>query len=132
MNSSETLHQLQRAVQIEQPDIQKPLFRLFVKNGEYIYARPDDILMVESADHLVKVYLQVDGKVKKTVRPNTLKCFLEQLSGAPFARFGRFCAVNMSRISGGNFHEQSFEFDFKVTIKLSHSLPHHIFSCIGN
>jgi hypothetical protein len=33
------------------------LFRLFVKNGEYVYAQPQDILMIESCDHMVKVYL---------------------------------------------------------------------------
>src|SRR3954451_14321576 len=77
----------------------KDLFRLFVKNGEYVYARPDDIIMIESCDHLVKVYLVVGGKVKKTIRHNTLKDFLLQLPNTQFMRIGRFCAVNMLRLS---------------------------------
>ena len=49
------------------------LFRLFVKNGEYVYAKSSDIIMMESCDHLVKVYLSFNEKIKKTVRHNTLK-----------------------------------------------------------
>ena len=107
------------------------LFRLFVKNGEYIYARANDIVMIESWDHVVKVYLVVDGKLKRSIRPSTLKGFLMQLPAAQFSRIGRFCAVNLFRLSGGNFDEQVFEFDFKVAVKLSHTLSHKVFANIG-
>jgi DNA-binding LytR/AlgR family response regulator len=107
------------------------LFRLFVKNGEYVYARPHDILMIESCDHMVKVYLLVNDKPKKTIRHNTLKDFLLQLPQNQFVRIGRFCAVNTQRISGGNCNDQTFEFDFKISIKLKHAISQSAFSNIG-
>lgn len=107
------------------------LFRLFVKNGEYVYARANDIIMMESCDHLVKVYLAFNDKIKKTVRHNTLKDFLLQLPQDQFKRIGRFCAVNINRLSGGNCNDQTFEFDFKVSIKLKHTIPHTAFYTLG-
>jgi len=109
----------------------KDLFRLFVKNGEYVYARANDIVMIESCDHLVKVYLGINSMAKLTVRHNTLKDFLSQLPGAQFIRINRFCAVNILRLSGGNCNEQTFEFDFKISIKLTHSVSHMAFSALG-
>ncbi len=107
------------------------LFRLFVKNGEYVYAKSSDIIMMESCDHLVKVYLSLNEKVKRTIRHNTLKDFLLQLPHDQFMRIGRFCAINVHRLSGGNFIDQSFEFDFKVSVKLKHAISHAIFNSIG-
>jgi hypothetical protein len=107
------------------------LLQLFVKKGEYIYARPGDIVLIESCDHLVQVYLAYGEKTKRAVRNGTLKDFLLQLPQQKFARLGRFCAVNLDRLSGGNYNQQAFEFDFRVSIKLKHSLPASIFKAIG-
>jgi LytTr DNA-binding domain len=107
------------------------LFRLFVKNGEYVYARPNDIIMMESCDHLVKVYVALNDKIKKTIRHDSLKDFLLQLPQDQFIRIGRFCAVNINRLSGGNCNEQTFEFDFRVSIKLKHAISHSAFYAIG-
>ena len=107
------------------------LFRLFVKHFEYVYVRPNDIIMIESCDHLVKVYVGIEGKAKLTMRHNTLKDFLSQLPKTHFIRIGRFCAINIQRLTGGNCNEQVFEFDFKISIKLKHSVSHTVFSRIG-
>jgi hypothetical protein len=107
------------------------LFRLFIKNGEYVYVRATDIIMIESCDHLVKVYLGINGKVKLTLRHNTLKDFLSLLPQSQFIRISRFCAVNILRLSGGNCNDQTFEFDFKISIKIAHSVSHKVFSTIG-
>lgn len=107
------------------------LFRLVVKNGEYVYAKAHDIIMIESCDHLVKVYVAIGGKIKKTIRHNTLKDFLSQLPLTQFVRIGRFCAVNIDRLSGGNSNEQTFEFDFNLSIKLAHSVSHTVFARMG-
>lgn len=106
-------------------------FRLYLKKGEYIYARPEDILMIESCDHMVKVYLGVDGKAILTVRSNTLKDFLLQLPKNKFIRISRFCAINLQRLSSGNYNKQTFEFDFKISIKLKYSISHSVFTAIG-
>ncbi len=120
-------------VEISQPtpqNFEKP-FRLFVKNCEYVYARANDIILVESCDHLVKVYVACNAKVKKALRHNTLKEFLTQLPEEQFLRIGRFCALNTHRLSGGNFHEQTLEFDFNIQIKLTHPISRTSFSSIG-
>ena len=114
-----------------QPDAVMPLLRLFVKKGEYVYARPADIVLIESCDHLVKVYIGTGEKIKRAVRNGTLKEFLSQLPSQQFLRLGRFCAVNTSRLSGGNYQEQVFEFDFRLSIKLKHTLPFAAFKSIG-
>jgi DNA-binding LytR/AlgR family response regulator len=111
--------------------ISKNLLRLFIKNGEYVYARPNDIIMIESCDHLVKIFLGFEDKVKKAIRHSTLKDFLLLLQDDSFMRIGRFCAVNMDRISGGNFNDQAFEFDFKISVKLKHPVSHTVFAGIG-
>jgi DNA-binding LytR/AlgR family response regulator len=113
------------------PQYSNNLFRLFVKHFEYVYVRPNDIIMIESCDHLVKVYVGVDGKAKLTMRHNTLKDFLSQLPQTHFLRIGRFCAINIQRLTGGSCNEQVFEFDFKISIKLKHSVSHSVFSRIG-
>ncbi len=107
------------------------LIRLFHKRGEFIYARPDDIVMVESSDHLIHVYIIHEDKTKKTIRSNSLKDFLAQLPESQFLRIGRFCVINLKRLSGGNCKEQTFEFDFKVSIKLKHAIPPSWFNDIG-
>lgn len=118
-------------VKFSQATERENLIRLFLKKGEYIYARPNDIVMVESCDHLVKVYMLRDDKVKKTIRCNTLKDFFAQLPEGHFIRIGRFCAINLRRLSGGDYNQQTFEFDFKVAIKLKHPISPAIFNNIG-
>lgn len=107
------------------------LFRLSVKNSEFIYARPNDIIMIESCDHLVKVYVAADGKAKLTIRRTTLKDFLLQLPLEQFIRISRFCAVNIHRLSGGNCTDQTLEFDFKISLKPKHTIPRSVFGNIG-
>src|SRR4051794_18222855 len=44
------------------------LLRLSIRDGEYIYAKPDDIIMIESSNHLTIVHVaQQVGKVKRTI-----------------------------------------------------------------
>jgi DNA-binding LytR/AlgR family response regulator len=107
------------------------LFRLFVKNGEYVYARPGNIVMIESCDHLVKVHLGIDGKSRMAIRQGSLKDFLSQLPKDMFVRIGRFCAINTQRLSGGNCNKQLFEFDYNITIKPKHFISNAIFTSIG-
>ncbi|MFT3947218.1 MAG: LytTR family transcriptional regulator DNA-binding domain-containing protein [Agriterribacter sp.] len=114
---------------IKNPDF---LFKFFIKNGEYAYARANDIVMIESCDHLVIVHLAFGEILKKTIRHDTLKDFLLQLPKDQFIRIGRFCAINMQRLSGGSCKNQTFEFDFKFSVKLKHVIPNTIFNGIGN
>ncbi len=107
------------------------LFRLFAKRGEFLYVRPNDILMLESADHLVKIYLGVGETTKKAYRHNTLKDFLLLLPPDSFVRIGRFCAINTYRLSGCNVNQQTFEFDFRFTLQINHPISHKIFTQIG-
>lgn len=109
----------------------KNLFRFFVKNGEHVYGRANDIIVIESCDHLVNVYLAYCDKIKKTIRTNTLKDFLSLLPADQFVRISRFCAINVLRLSGGNCRDQTFEFDFRFSVKLKHAVPNAIFNCIG-
>ncbi len=107
------------------------LLRLLVKTGEYIYVRPNDILMMESCDHMVKLHIAYAGRYKKVLRHDTLKDFLLQLPLHQFVRVGRFCAVNTHRLSGGSCNGQYFEFDFAFVIKTEHPLAHNVFTNIG-
>src|SRR5688572_21318156 len=66
------------------PATQQSIFRLSVKHYEYVYARPDDIVMIESCDHLVRVYVGVEGRSRLATRHNTLKEFLLQLPSTQF------------------------------------------------
>jgi len=125
---------------VESPSVLEPqgciiggtaLLRLLVKTGEYIYVRPNDILMTESCDHMVKLHIAYAGKYKKALRHDTLKGFLLQLPLNQFVRVGRFCAVNTHRLTGGSYNGQYFEFDFAFVIKTEHPLAHSVFTNIG-
>lgn len=107
------------------------ILRLCIKNGEYVYARANDIIMIESCDHMVKVYLGIDNNVKLTTRQNTLKDFLLKLPSTQFIRIGRFCAINIQRLSGGNCNKQTFEFDYRISLKPKHTVPNKTFTVIG-
>lgn len=108
------------------------LIRLFLKDGEYVYARADDIIMIESSNHLIYVYVAREvSKIRKTIRNSSLKDFLMELPENNFIRISRFCAVNSKRLSGGNYHQQIFEFDYCITIKPKHSVSHTVFNAIG-
>ncbi len=131
MNQLQANSQSQSA-ENETAPLNNNIFRLCIKNGEYVYARANDIIMIESCDHMVKVYLGIDNKVKLTTRQNTLKDFLLKLPLAQFIRIGRFCAINIQRLSGGNCNKQTFEFDYKISIKPKHAVPNKIFTFIGN
>jgi DNA-binding LytR/AlgR family response regulator len=113
-------------------EITSHLLRLSIKDGEYTYAKADDIIMVESSNHLTVVYVaQQVGKVKRTIRNSCLKDLLVDLPESCFLRVNRFCAVNLKRLSGGSYHQQFFEFDFCITIKPKHPISHSIFNSIG-
>jgi hypothetical protein len=113
-------------------DLLPSLIRLSVKDGEYTYARPNDIVMIESCDHLIIVYVALgNNKVRKTVRYCSLKDFLIELPKNNFTRINRFCAINVMRLSGGNYHQQIFEFDYCISLKPKHPVPHKIFNAIG-
>jgi DNA-binding LytR/AlgR family response regulator len=113
-------------------EITSHLLRLSIKDGEYTYAKADDIIMVESSNHLTVVYVaQQVGKVKRTIRNSCLKDLLVDLPESCFLRVNRFCAVNLKRLSGGSYHQQFFEIDFCITIKPKHPISHSIFNSIG-
>lgn len=108
------------------------LLRLSIKDGEYTYAKAEDIIMIESSDHLSIVHVaQQEGKVKTTLRNSCLKDFLLDLPKNCFLRVNRFCAVNLYRLSGGSYHQQFFEFDHCIKVKPKHPLSHAIFNSIG-
>jgi LytTr DNA-binding domain len=106
--------------------------KLFIKHGEYVFAHFNDIMMIETCDHFVKVYISVVEKTKIVLRHNTLKDFLSLLPKDYFFRVNRFTVVNICRLTGGNCDEQFFEFDFRFKIKPRHALTQSMLSKIGN
>jgi DNA-binding LytR/AlgR family response regulator len=107
------------------------LFRIFIKNGEYAFARPKDIVMIESCNHFINVYLANGNKIKKGIRNNTLKDFFKELPKREFVRISRFCVVNSTRLSGCNYNEQILEFDFRIAVKPKRSFSKTVFNTLG-
>lgn len=108
------------------------IIRLMIRKGEYLYARPSDIIMLESCDHFVKVYVLVNNMVKKALKNVSMRDFIATLPNDYFARLSRFCAVNTLRLSGGNFDDQTLEFDFSVKVQLTKPLSLAVFGNIGS
>ena len=115
----------------DEPDVPADLLRLFVKTGEYIFVHANDILMIESNDHFVKLYIAVKESYKMILRHATFKDFLALLPSILFLRLNRFCAVNVSRLTAGNCNEQYFEFDFRIIIKPTYPITPSLLSKIG-
>ncbi len=105
--------------------------KLFIKHGEFVFVHFNDIMMIETCDHFVKVYISVVEKTKMVLRHNTLKDFLYLLPKDYFFRVNRFTAINIFRLTGGNCDEQFFEFDFKFKISPRHALTQSMLSKIG-
>jgi DNA-binding LytR/AlgR family response regulator len=107
------------------------LIQLMVRSGEFIYARFNDIALIESWNHFDIVYVVTGDKIKRLTRRDTLKHIYNMLPSEIFVRLGRFLIVNTTRLSGANFKEQTLEFDFQVKIKLEHATSLALFSKIG-
>jgi DNA-binding LytR/AlgR family response regulator len=100
----------------------KPL-RLLNVNGSFIYARPQQILFIESSDHMVVIYLCAADTVKRAIRYISLSEIEKLLPEGMFCRVSRYALVNINRLSGGCNDKMELEFDMCHVITTERPVP---------
>ena len=72
------------------------------RKDRYIWADPDEIIFVKSADHYVKSLVQCGREKKWMTRHSTLKELLDILPGDNFIRLNKFYLLNVNYFSHFN------------------------------
>jgi DNA-binding LytR/AlgR family response regulator len=107
---------------IKVPTTGEELIRFEEKRGVYIWAKPEDILFVKTADHYVKTLIQHGNQKKWAIRHGTLKDLLAMLTHDHFVRLNKFYMVNLNHFLRSNENQKGIylQDDFFVAV------PHRI------
>lgn len=99
------------------------LFRFHKLNGENVFAHYNDLLFVETSDHLLPVSLVADKKILTVYRRQSLEEFFDLLPSKGFIKFQRFYIININRITGFNTDCRWLQFDSRYTINYKREIP---------
>src|SRR5258705_6369300 len=80
------------------------------KKEKYIWAHPDEICFVKSADHYVKSLIKCGNQKKWLNRHSTLKELLDILPERIFIRLNKFYLLNLNYFSHINENEKLLYF----------------------
>jgi DNA-binding LytR/AlgR family response regulator len=92
------------------------------KREKYIWAHPDEICFVKSADHYVKSLIKCANQKKWLSRHSTLKELLDILPGGIFIRLNKFYLLNLNYFSHINENEKLLYFKDDSSIAIPHRI----------
>jgi DNA-binding LytR/AlgR family response regulator len=92
------------------------------KRERYIWAHPDEICFVKSADHYVKSLIKCGNQKKWLSRHSTLKELLDILPGGIFIRLNKFYLLNLNYFSHINETEKLLYFKDDSSIAIPHRI----------
>ena len=92
------------------------------KREHYIWAHPDEICFVKSADHYVKSLIKCDKQMKWMSRHSTLKELLDILPPDNFIRLNKFYLVNLNYFSHISECEKLLYFNDDSSIAIPHRI----------
>lgn len=96
------------------------------RKEKYIWAQPDEIFFVETADHYVKS-LVLCGKQKKWVsRHSTLKELLQLLPDGRFMRLNKFYLLNLDHFSHINQTQKLLYFKDGASVPIAHRISPYL------
>ncbi len=96
--------------------------RFEIKKEQYIWAHPDEICFVKSADHYVKSLIKYGNQLIWMTRHSTIKELLDILPEVNFIRLNRFYVLNLNYFSHFNDSEKLLYLNQDFSI----SIPHRI------
>jgi DNA-binding LytR/AlgR family response regulator len=92
------------------------------KKERYIWAHPDEICFVKSADHYVKSLIKCGNQKKWMCRHSTLKELLGILPEGNFIRLNKFYLLNLNYFSHINESEKLLYFNDDFSIAIPHRI----------
>jgi DNA-binding LytR/AlgR family response regulator len=92
------------------------------KKERYIWAHPEEICFVKSADHYVKSLIKCGNQKKWMIRHSTLKELLEILPEGNFIRLNKFYLLNLNHFSHINESEKLLYFNDDSSIAIPHRI----------
>ena len=96
------------------------------KKERYIWAHPDDICFVKSADHYVKSLIKRGREMKWMTRHCTLKELLDELPPDNFIRLNKFYLLNRNHFSHINENEKLLYFNDEFSIPIPHRISPYL------
>ena len=106
--------------------MRKELIRFEEKKERYIWALPDEICFVKSADHYVKSLIQCGNQKKWMTRHSTLKGLIDILPQDNFIRLNRFYLLNRNHFSNINESENLLYLNDDFSIHILHRISPYI------
>jgi DNA-binding LytR/AlgR family response regulator len=102
------------------------LIRFEEKKDRYIWANPDEIIFVKSADHYVKSLIKCGREKKWMTRHSTLKELLDILPEDNFIRLNKFYVLNLNYFSYINENEKIIYFKEDFSIPVPHRISPYL------
>lgn len=100
--------------------------RIQEKKEKYIWAHPDEIMFVKSADHYVKSLINCGRQKKWMIRHCTLKELLVVLPPGNFMRLNKFYLINCHHFLHINENEKVLYLDDGYSIPVPHRISRYI------
>ncbi len=92
------------------------------RKEKFVWAHPDEIYFVKSADHYVKSLIKCGEQKKWMSRHSTLKELLDILSGGNFRRLNKFYLLNLDHFSHIDENERLLYFNDGSSISILHRI----------
>lgn len=96
------------------------------KKDRHIWAHPDEIIFVKSADHYVKSLIKCGKEKKWMTRHSTLKELLDILPEDNFIRLNKFYVLNLNYFSYINENEKIIYFKEDFSIPVPHRISPYL------
>lgn len=99
------------------------------RREKFVWAHPDEIYFVKSADHYVKSLIQQENNKKWMSRHSTLKELLAILPVKNFIRLNKFYLLNLDHFSHIDHTERVLYFNDNTSITIPHRISpflHHL------
>lgn len=110
-------------------EIPKPvtgLIRFEEKKEQFIWAHPDEIIFVKSADHYVKALISCGKQKKWMSRHCTIKDLLASLPSGNFIRLNKFYLLNRNHFLRFSETGKVLFFDGDFSVPVSHGISRYI------
>jgi DNA-binding LytR/AlgR family response regulator len=112
--------------------ISTQLIRFEEKRERYIWAHPDELIFVISADHYVKSLIKCVEQKKWMSRHCTIKELLATLPAGNFIRLNKFYLLNRNYFSHINENEKILYLDDDFSIPVPHRISRYVLDLLKN
>ncbi len=106
------------------------LIRFEQKKEQYIWAQPDEIIFVKSADHYVKSLVMLKAKKAWVSRHSTIKKLLSVLPPYNFIRLNKFYLLNLTHFSHIDERKKLLYFTDNFSVPIPHRISPFILDLI--